>query len=87
MTETTHRRTGLCDFQPCEDDVKALIAKAEGHELGTDFLATGALDSVAATFGVHAFVVDAARQTLNGSKQSMPVVETLQTTGIESFRA
>ncbi len=47
-----------------ETDVLALIRRAEEHDLGRDFLAEGALDAVAATFGVHAFLVDAARERL-----------------------
>ena len=50
--------------QPAETEVLALIRRAEEHELGREFLTEGALDSVAATFGVHAFLVDAARERL-----------------------
>ena len=52
------------DGTPEEGKVLELIRRADKHELGIDFLAKGALDSVAATFGVHAFVVDAARERL-----------------------
>lgn len=52
------------DSNPDEGEVLELIRRAERHELGRDFLAKGALDAVAATFGVHAFVVDAARERL-----------------------
>lgn len=45
-----------------------LIQRAEQHELGCDFLAKGAPDAVAATFGVHAFLVDAARDHLTGTE-------------------
>lgn len=48
-------------------DVQALIQRADAHELGRDFLLEGAQDAVAATFGVHAFVVDAARAHLGDS--------------------
>lgn len=52
------------DAKPTEDDVNTLIQKAQGHELGLEYLQKGAHDSVAATFGVHAFLVDAARDHL-----------------------
>ena len=51
-------------YEPTDDEVSALIARAESHPLGTDYLRHGAPDSLAATFGVHAFVVDAARERL-----------------------
>ena len=47
-----------------EADILALIRRADEHALGRDFLLHGALGAVAATFGVHAFVVDAARDAL-----------------------
>lgn len=45
-------------------DVAALIDRAARHPLGVDFLLRGAPGAVAATFGVHAFVVDAARDAM-----------------------
>ena len=42
-----------------------LIEKARSHHLGTDFLRAGSLDAVAATFRVHAFTVDEARNLLD----------------------
>jgi hypothetical protein len=45
-------------------DVDDLVRRATGHPLGLDFLRTGSLDAVSATFRVHAFVVDAARDVL-----------------------
>lgn len=45
-------------------EVSELIERADAHDLGRSFLLEGAQDSVAATFGVHAFVVDAARAHL-----------------------
>ena len=51
---------------PEPEQVLELIRRAEQHELGSDFLAKGAPDAVAATFGVHAFLVDAARDHLAG---------------------
>lgn len=49
---------------PEDAAVRELIARAEAHPLGCDFLRRGALDAVAATFGVHAFTVDRARELL-----------------------
>ncbi|MFN7976303.1 MAG: hypothetical protein U0166_28880 [Acidobacteriota bacterium] len=46
------------------DAVDALIARAAEHPLGVAFLKEGALDAVAAIHGVHAFVVDQARERL-----------------------
>ena len=51
-------------FEPSEQDVENLIAAAAEHPLGHAYLLDGAPDSVAATFGVHAFVVDRARVQL-----------------------
>jgi hypothetical protein len=45
-----------------------LLRRVNDHPLGTDFLQFGTLDAVAVTFGVHAFVVDAARDVLNGAR-------------------
>ncbi|MDJ0973751.1 MAG: hypothetical protein QNJ98_04770 [Planctomycetota bacterium] len=50
--------------QPTDDEIRDLIRRAEAHDLGLRFLQRGAQDAVAATFGVHAFVVDAARKRL-----------------------
>lgn len=44
--------------------VESLLAAAKAHPLGLDYLANGFLGSVAATFGVHAFVVEEARRRL-----------------------
>ena len=46
------------------DPVSDLVGRAAGHPLGVDFLRRGTLDAVSATFGVHAFVVEAARVRL-----------------------
>ncbi|MCZ6837492.1 MAG: hypothetical protein O7G85_17080 [Planctomycetota bacterium] len=84
MSENIQRRKGLCGFQPCESEVQALIAKAKGHELGTDFLTTGSLEAVAALFETHAFTVDAARRKLNDIGGTMPEIETVATgAGVE----
>lgn len=78
MSQEKPHRNGLpADFNPSEAAVQSLIAKAGGHELGVDFLKTGALESVAAIFETHAFVVDAARQQLNGFEAKLPEVETV----------
>ena len=47
--------------------VDALIARAQNHRLGIEFLLDGHLGSVAAEFGAHAFTVEAARNRLRGS--------------------
>lgn len=49
---------------PRGNEVDSLIDRARTHPLGIDFLERGMLDSVAAIFGVHAFVVDSARDKL-----------------------
>ena len=77
MTDISDAVKGKCSFTPCERDVHDLIRKAEAHQLGCDFLKTGALDSVAAMFEVHAFVVDAARKRLNGGGSATTEIETL----------
>ena len=79
MSESPQRRNGMCDFQPCESEVQALITKANAHALGSGFLKTGALESVAAMFETHAFTVDAARRKLNGDDATLPDVETMAT--------
>ena len=45
-------------------EVHALVERARSHPFGLEFLRHGAPNAVAATFGVHAFVVDAARDHL-----------------------
>ncbi len=50
--------------EPTTNEITDLINRAKAHELGLDFLMNGSLDSVAMTFGVHAFVVDGARDEL-----------------------
>lgn len=51
-------------FQPTSAEVGRLIEDARRHPLGLEFLIEGELGSVAVTFGVHAFTVDAARRRL-----------------------
>jgi len=77
MNDDHETTRGKCGFTPCERDVHDLIRKAEAHQLGTEFLKTGALDSVAAMFEVHAFVVDAARRKLNGGASKGPDLEVM----------
>ncbi|MDF1700324.1 MAG: hypothetical protein P1V36_04120 [Planctomycetota bacterium] len=47
-----------------EREIADLIRRADDHELGREFLLHGAQGAVAATFHVHAFLVDAARDQL-----------------------
>lgn len=65
MTDCDRTDGVLTTDCPKRAEVDALIEKASNHPLGTRFLTDGALDAVAATFKVHAFVVDAAREVLN----------------------
>jgi hypothetical protein len=58
-------------YQPNTKEVDDLIRRAADHELGTEYLLEGALDSVAATFHVHAFVIEAARSVLE-ARQTPP---------------
>ena len=51
-------------YEPTPEEVTELIERAKAHELGLGFLREGALQAVAAAFGVHAFTVDAARRRL-----------------------
>lgn len=53
--------------QTCEAAVERLIAAARRHPLGLEFLLEGEPGCVAATFGTHAFTVDAVRQRLGSS--------------------
>jgi hypothetical protein len=53
-------------YVPAAREVGALIAEAQKHPLGLEFLLSGDLSAVAITFQVHAFTVDAARQQLKG---------------------
>ncbi len=60
-------------YRPTRQEVDELIRRASEHELGTEYLLQGALDSVAATFQVHAFVIEAARTALAGEADEPPV--------------
>lgn len=64
LRRATVRGEGPRRYAPASEEVDALIAAARRHPLGVEFLAGGWLDSVAAIFGVHAFVVEAARERL-----------------------
>ena len=55
---------------PTETEIQYLIERAKSHDLGIEFLLNGSLDAVAATFGVHAFVIDAARDQLTSELTS-----------------
>ncbi|MCX7170317.1 MAG: hypothetical protein NTY41_08510 [Proteobacteria bacterium] len=63
-------------YVPSDRDIEELVAAAEQHPLGIEFLLGGELGAVAITFGAHAFAVDAARQqlraagTLRGRRES-----------------
>jgi hypothetical protein len=50
--------------------VDRLIAKAKAHPLGTEFLVSGLLASVAITLGAHAFTVEAARRRLKKEQEA-----------------
>ncbi len=61
MNDRDSTRSRPRPYRPTTQEVNGLLQRAADHHLGTDFLVNGSLDSVAATFGVHAFTVDAAR--------------------------
>ncbi len=67
----------LMTTEPTQNEVQDLIQRANSHELGTTFLIEGALDAVAMTFGVHAFVVDAARDQLSKPTVTVESKETV----------
>ncbi len=64
MTDCDRTDGVLTTDRPDRSEIDVLIRRASNHPLGTRFLIDGALDAVAATFKVHAFVVDAAREVL-----------------------
>lgn len=64
MTDNTQSTRLPAASLPGRAEIDGLILRAARHPLGVAFLRDGALDAVAATFGVHAFVVDAARDSL-----------------------
>ena len=70
MTDSKPTKLNLTTYRPRRAEIDALIQRASNHRLGRSFLVDGSLDAVAATFGVHAFVVDEARRTLTISTKS-----------------
>jgi hypothetical protein len=60
------RQATMAGYQTTEEEITALIVAAGRHRLGTEFLLTGHLGTVAIMFGVHAFTVEAARLRLRG---------------------
>ena len=70
MTDSDRTNVTLTTYRPSRGEIDALLERASNHRFGKRFLVDGALDAVAATFSVHAFVVDAARQTLIVSAKS-----------------
>lgn len=60
----TGTESGTVAFLPGAGAVDELIAAAERHPLGLEFLLEGELGAVAAMFQTHAFTVDAARDRL-----------------------
>lgn len=64
MGESHEKGRVLKPYRPTDREIEELIHRAGRHTGGTEFLVHGAQDAVAATFGVHAFVVDGARRTL-----------------------
>ncbi len=79
MTDNNRTDEFIGKYHPTASEIAKLMQQAADHPLGKNFLLEGALDSVAATFGVHAFVVDAARESLNGaSNVAEPKLEMMQ---------
>ena len=69
MTGSPHGVDGaspLSSYRPADREVEELILVAKNHPLGTEFLLGGYLGTVAITFRVHVFTVEAARQRLCG---------------------
>ncbi len=61
----THPPLHPPDAAIARDALESLIEEARAHEFGLEFFVKGATETVAITFGVHAFVVDAARELLS----------------------
>ena len=70
MTTGTTKKDAPSLYRPTVEEVTVLVNRATKHPLGTRFLTNGAIDAVAATFGVHAFVVDEARRRIRASEPS-----------------
>lgn len=83
MTDNNQTGRFMGKYQPTASEIAKLMQQAVDHPLGKKFLVEGSLDSVAATFGVHAFVVDAARESLNTLPQiAEPKLELVQESAI-----
>lgn len=83
MTDNNQTGRLMGKYQVTASEIANLMQQATNHPLGKKFLAAGSLDSVAATFGVHAFVVDAARESLNTMPQGVePKLELVQESAI-----
>ncbi len=52
------------DYHPTASEVERLIARAENHELGLDFLLHGEPSAVATVLETHVFTVEEARKRL-----------------------
>jgi hypothetical protein len=68
LSNVRRPRCTPCTYLPSTVEVETLLSAAASHPLGLDFLRDGSLDSVAATFRVHAFTVVAARERLATSR-------------------
>ena len=68
MRISLDRRRQAEGFEMLPEDVDELIDRATEHPFGTEFLMNGMLDSVAAAFSVHAFLVEAAREKVRDSQ-------------------
>jgi len=68
MTPDSSKQDAPGRYRPTVAEVTVLVRQAASHPLGTQFLAKGAIDAVAATFGVHAFVVDEARRRMQNEE-------------------
>ena len=83
MTDNNQTGSFKSKYQPTASEIAKLMQQAADHPLGKKFLVEGSLDSVAATFGVHAFVIDAARESLNAMPQGIePKLELVQESAI-----
>lgn len=69
MTDNNQMGKFIGKYKPTATEITKLMKQVADHPLGTKFLVEGSLDSVSATFGVHAFVVDAARESLSSLPQ------------------
>ena len=70
MSDSAELRGVGNPYRPSRPEIDDLIRRAERHPLGTAFLREGSLDAVAATFGVHAFTVEAARSGVTSMSPS-----------------